>query len=73
MLWVKLPAIGDVPASTRPMFEQARARGIGFAPGHLFGQDGAYDDCLRLNAGYRWGSELEAAIGHLGALARITY
>ena len=73
VLWVKLPAIGDVPASTRPMFEQARARGIGFAPGHLFGQDGAYDDCLRLNAGYRWGSELEAAIGHLGALARITY
>lgn len=72
VLWVKLPAIGAIPVSTRPMFEQARAEGIGFAPGHLFGQGGAYDDCLRLNAGYRWGNDLEVAIQRLGALARIS-
>jgi DNA-binding transcriptional MocR family regulator len=53
------------------MFEQARAEGIGFAPGHLFGQGGAYDDCLRLNAGYRWTNDVEKAVERLGALARI--
>ncbi|MFP3569609.1 hypothetical protein [Paraburkholderia sp. SIMBA_030] len=52
--------------------EQYLAEGIGFAPGHLFGQAGAYDDCLRLNAGYRWTNELEAAVERLGVLARIS-
>jgi DNA-binding transcriptional MocR family regulator len=66
VLWVKLPAAGDVRVT---MFEQARAEGIGFAPGRLFGQGGAYDDCLRLNAGYRWTSDLERAVERLGALA----
>jgi DNA-binding transcriptional MocR family regulator len=70
VLWLKLPATGHLRVSTRPMFEQARAEGIGFAPGHLFGQGGAYDDCLRLNAGYRWTSNLEKAVERLGALAR---
>lgn len=36
-----------------------------------FGQAGAYDDCLRLNAGYRWTNNLEQAVERLGALARI--
>ncbi|MBN3786635.1 PLP-dependent aminotransferase family protein [Burkholderia sp. Ac-20353] len=73
VLWVKLPARSDGDSvSTRPLFERARAEGIGFAPGHLFGQDGAYDDCLRVNAGYRWTNELEAAIERLGTLAKIT-
>lgn len=70
VLWVKLPATGELRVSTRPMFERARAEGIGFAPGHLFGQGGAYDDCLRLNAGYRWTNDLERAVERLGALAR---
>jgi DNA-binding transcriptional MocR family regulator len=52
------------------LFEQAHPEGIGFAPGHLFGQGRAYDDCLRLNAAYRT-SELEKAVERLGALARI--
>jgi DNA-binding transcriptional MocR family regulator len=71
VLWLKLPATGHLRVSTRPMFEQARTEGIGFAPGHLFGQGGAYDDCLRLNAGYRWTNDLEKAVERLGALARI--
>lgn len=71
VLWLKLPATGHLRISTRPMFEQARTEGIGFAPGHLFGQGGAYDDCLRLNAGYRWTNNLEQAVERLGALARI--
>ena len=71
VLWVKLPETRHGPVSTRALFEQARAEGIGIAPGHLFGQGGAYDDCMRLNAGYRWTSELDAAIERLGALARI--
>jgi DNA-binding transcriptional MocR family regulator len=51
------------------LFEQARAEGISFTPGHLFGEGDAFDDCLRLNAGNRWTSELEAAVRRLGELA----
>ncbi|WP_162631828.1 PLP-dependent aminotransferase family protein [Burkholderia sp. JP2-270] len=72
VLWVRLPRINGRFVSTRPLFEQARAEGIGFTPGHLFGQGQAFDDCLRVNAGYRWTNELEAAIERLGALAKIT-
>lgn len=70
VLWAQLPALGSRVISTRTLFELARAEGIGFAPGHLFGEGGAYDDCLRLNAGNRWTSELEAAVERLGVLAR---
>lgn len=69
VLWAKLPAIEGQRRSTRTLFEQARAEGIGFAPGHLFGEGDAFDDCLRLNAGNRWTSELEAAVKRLGELA----
>jgi DNA-binding transcriptional MocR family regulator len=70
VLWARLPAIDASPVSTRTLFEHARAEGIGFAPGHLFGEGGAFDDCLRLNAGYRWTEALKAAIARLGELAR---
>ncbi|MGG1948657.1 PLP-dependent aminotransferase family protein [Trinickia sp. NRRL B-1857] len=69
VLWAKLPAIDGRSRSTRALFEQARAEGISFAPGHLFGEGGAFDDCLRLNAGNRWTSDLEAAVRRLGELA----
>lgn len=68
VLWVRLPRIDGYFVSTRHLFEQARREGIGFAPGHLFGQGDTYDDCLRVNAGYRWTSELEAAVERLGTL-----
>lgn len=69
VLWAKLPEFDGVRRSTRKLFELARAEGISFAPGHLFGEGGAFDDCLRLNAGNRWTSELEAAVRRLGELA----
>ena len=69
VLWAKLPAIDGRRRSTRTLFEQARAEGIGFAPGHLFGEGDVFDDCLRLNAGNRWTSELDAAVKRLGELA----
>ncbi|RDU98627.1 PLP-dependent aminotransferase family protein [Trinickia dinghuensis] len=69
VLWAKLPEIDGRMPSTRVLFEQARAEGISFTPGHLFGENGAFDDCLRLNAGNRWTSELEAAVRRLGELA----
>jgi DNA-binding transcriptional MocR family regulator len=69
VLWAKLPEIDGRARSTRMLFEQARAEGISFTPGHLFGEGGAFDDCLRLNAGNRWTSELDAAVRRLGALA----
>jgi len=69
VLWTKLPGIDGRGPSTRTLFELARAEGISFAPGHLFGEAGAFDDCLRLNAGNRWTSELEAAVRRLGDLA----
>ncbi len=70
VLWVKLPAHGARTFSTRVLFERARAEGIGIAPGHLFGVNGAFDDCLRVNAGYRWSAALDGAIARLGGLAR---
>lgn len=71
VLWARLPMGDDgQPVSTRAMFEQARSEGIGFAPGHLFGQDHTYDDCLRLNAGYRWTEEIKTALIRLGDLAK---
>jgi DNA-binding transcriptional MocR family regulator len=57
-----LPATGHLRVSTRPIFEQARAEGIGFAPRTSVRQGGAYDDCLRLKAGYRWTNHLEKAV-----------
>ncbi len=69
VLWAKLPELDSGPRSTRPLFEQARAEGISFTPGHLFGEGGAFDDCLRVNAGNRWTSDLEAAVRRLGELA----
>jgi DNA-binding transcriptional MocR family regulator len=69
VLWAKLPAFEGPGRSTRMLFEQARAEGISFTPGHLFGEGDAFDDCLRLNAGNRWTSELEAAVRRLGELA----
>jgi DNA-binding transcriptional MocR family regulator len=69
VLWAKLPNRGAVVRSTRVLFDQARAEGISFAPGHLFGEGDAFDDCLRLNAGNRWTEELDAAVRRLGELA----
>ncbi len=69
VLWAKLPSGDGPPRSTRDLFERARAEGISFAPGHLYGEGGAFDDCLRLNAGNRWTSELDAAVRRLGELA----
>lgn len=69
VLWAKLAEIEGRRPSTRQLFELARAEGISFAPGHLFGEGDVFDDCLRLNAGNRWTSELEAAVRRLGELA----
>jgi DNA-binding transcriptional MocR family regulator len=72
VLWARLPPFEGVSASTRAMFEQARTEGIGFTPGHLFGRGDAYDDCLRLNAGYRWTQKIESALKRLGEIARMS-
>lgn len=69
VLWAKLPEVEGRSRSTRVLFEQARTEGISFTPGHLFGEGDAFDDCLRLNAGNRWTSELQAAVRRLGELA----
>ncbi|HDR9583327.1 TPA: PLP-dependent aminotransferase family protein [Burkholderia stabilis] len=72
VLWAKLPSSDGVSASTRAMFEHARSEGIGFTPGHLFGRGDVYDDCLRLNAGYRWTPKIESALKRLGELAHMS-
>jgi DNA-binding transcriptional MocR family regulator len=64
--WVTLPPTEYGLPSTRPLFETARAASIGFAPGHLFGLNGGYDNCLRLNAGNQWTPAVESAIARLG-------
>jgi len=65
VLWVRLP---EGSAGTRPLFEQARAEGIGIAPGHLFATDERFDHHLRLNAGFGWNPMVDAAIARLAQM-----
>jgi DNA-binding transcriptional MocR family regulator len=64
VLWCELPP----PVDALSLFKQARRAGIAIAPGPIFGPDGGFDRCIRLNCGHRWSPQLERSIGTLGAL-----
>jgi DNA-binding transcriptional MocR family regulator len=65
VVWVELPGRAD----TLALWERARAKGIGIAPGMLFSTRREFGNCLRLNAAC-WGERAEAAVRTLGRLAR---
>lgn len=64
VLWCELPA----PVDALTLFEQARRAGISIAPGPIFGPDGGFDRCIRLNCGYPWSPQIERSIAVLGTL-----
>ena len=66
LLWVEFPESLDV----LPVFHEARAAGISFAPGPLFSPDGRFRNCLRLSCGYPWSDRMETALATLGKILK---
>jgi DNA-binding transcriptional MocR family regulator len=66
MLWLELPA----GTSSATLFDAALAEGILIAPGQMFSNSNRFDNYLRLNCGFPFTSEVEAALRRLGQLAR---
>ncbi|WP_342627338.1 PLP-dependent aminotransferase family protein [Nguyenibacter vanlangensis] len=68
VLWVRLPQRDGMKVTSRALFAPAREEGIGFAPGHLFGVTGEFDEYLRLNSGCRLTPMLQSSVSRLGQL-----
>lgn len=66
-LWLELPAGKDALT----LFRQAAAVGISLAPGPMFSANRGFSHCIRLNYGYPWSDELDAAMVQLGQLVRV--
>ena len=63
VLWVELPR----RVKTLELYEEARNRGVIYAPGPLFSAGKRYAHCLRLDAS-EWGPEAQKAVKILGRL-----
>ena len=63
VLWVELPR----RIKTLELYEEARNRGVIYAPGPLFSAGKRYAHCLRLDAS-EWGPEAQKAVKILGRL-----
>lgn len=57
-LWVQLPDQID----GLEMYHFAQQQGINIVPGEVFGEDGRYKNCIRLNAGHELSDEIRDAI-----------
>lgn len=57
-LWVQLPEQID----GLEMYHFAQQQGINIVPGEVFGEDGRYKNCIRLNAGHELSDEIRDAI-----------
>lgn len=66
VLWLELPTEFDAMV----LYEEALAHQISVAPGNMFSPSGNYRNCLRLNAGLPWSSEIERAMQTLGYLSQ---
>ncbi len=58
LLWVQLPEGSD----TVELQRRALKEGLSVAPGPAFSASGAFRDCLRINAGYRWSERTREAL-----------
>jgi len=65
VLWVQLPETVDAIT----LFYEAKARGIGVAPGNIFSSFDQFDHFLRLSYSNAWSPVVEAAVATLGRLA----
>lgn len=63
-LWVELPA----QISSKQIFEQALAAGIGISPGAIFSNSKRFDHYLRLCCGKPFSRELDQAVRRLGTI-----
>jgi DNA-binding transcriptional MocR family regulator len=66
VLWVQLPEAVDAIA----LFYEAKAKGIGVAPGNLFSSSDQFNHFVRVSYGNAWTPRLESAVETLGGLAR---
>ena len=66
VLWLELPTEFDAMV----LYEDALAHQISVAPGNMFSPSGNYRNCLRLNAGLPWSSEIDLAMQTLGYLMK---
>jgi DNA-binding transcriptional MocR family regulator len=65
VLWVELPT----GHNSIKLYERAIRQQISFAPGRLFTLQDQYSNCLRLNYGLPWTTQLEQTLKQLGKLA----
>ncbi len=63
-LWVELP----VHVDSLQLFKLALAQGISIAPGPIFSASRRFRNCIRLNYGNTWNSEIEEALKILGQI-----
>jgi DNA-binding transcriptional MocR family regulator len=65
-LWVELPP----GCASERVFDAALQQGILVAPGFLFSNSARSDHCLRLNCGWPYDAEIDAALHTLGTIAQ---
>ncbi len=65
VLWVEIPP----PFDSVRLYEAARKKGIGIAPGPIFSLTGKFKNCLRISAA-TWSPSVAVAIQTLGDLAK---
>ncbi|EGB14265.1 transcriptional regulator, GntR family with aminotransferase domain-containing protein [Pseudodesulfovibrio mercurii] len=65
VLWLELPRSVD----GAELFFQARAEGVGIAPGAIFSTQDKFANYIRLSCGCPWTDELEQGVRTLGRLA----
>jgi len=63
-LWIELPQGID----TWLLFEKARAHNISIVPGTLCSATNRFNNCLRLNFGYKWSQKQAEGIRLLGQM-----
>jgi DNA-binding transcriptional MocR family regulator len=63
-VWVQLPP----SVSALELCRLALENGISLAPGPIFSARRKFNDCIRLNYGYRWSTRAEEAVGALGRM-----
>lgn len=66
LIWIEFTS----NTNTLDLFEKALKKNISVVPGCAFSSTGKYMNCLRINAGVAWSSEIEKALIEIGNLAK---
>jgi DNA-binding transcriptional MocR family regulator len=65
VLWTQLPP----PADSIRLFYEAKAKGIGLAPGNIFSSCDQFDGFVRISFGNAWTRAVDDAVAEVGRLA----